>query len=66
MGENPGELLKGVLSIASSKMDAGSPLVMDTDTREFLDGQDDFNIRKVFPFRVHKSLTRYIGLLRRN
>ncbi len=65
MGEDPSRLLKEVLTTAGRKMKRGSPLVLDTDREENLMELDTFDLVRTFPFRVHKSLTRYIGVLRR-
>ncbi len=63
MGEDPSRLLKEVIRVSSRKMRIGSPLVLDTDREEYLSDIDGFELIRTFPFRVHKSLTRYIGIL---
>ncbi len=63
MGEDPSELLMKVISVISPKMEKGAPLVMDTDQNDNLEKLKDFNVKRVYPFRVHRSLTRFIGVL---
>jgi tRNA (guanine10-N2)-dimethyltransferase len=65
MGEDPTVLLKDVLGSAGRKMKTGSPLVLDTDRESNLSGLDGFELHRTFPFRVHKSLTRFIGVLKK-
>lgn len=62
MGEDPSELLREVLSKCGKKLRTGAPLVLDTDREGNLQDIDGFELLRTFPFRVHKSLTRFIGL----
>lgn len=65
MGEDPEKLFIDVASKASLKMKRGSPLVMDSDRVDIFHRIEDFELMVIHPFRVHKSLTRYIGKLMR-
>ena len=64
--ESPSELIFEVISKASLKMESGSVIVMDTSREENLRNIVGFDLERTFGFRVHKSLTRYIGILRKN
>jgi putative methyltransferase (TIGR01177 family) len=65
MGEDPSELVREVISIAGRKMKRGSPLIMDSSMEEILLDIPGFRMVKSFPVRIHRSLTRFIGVLER-
>jgi tRNA (guanine10-N2)-dimethyltransferase len=65
MGEDPSKLIMEVVGIASEKMGSGSPLVMDTSKEENLGSIPGFELERSFSFRVHRSLTRFIGILKK-
>ncbi len=65
MGEDPSRLIVDVISKAAVKMRKGAVIVMDTSREENLRQIDGFELIRTFGFRVHKSLTRYIGILRK-
>jgi len=48
-----------------SKMSVGAPLVVDSDEEKTFEDIPDFTIDHVYSLRVHKSLTRFIGVLRK-
>ncbi|HHD16526.1 MAG TPA: hypothetical protein ENK47_07435 [Euryarchaeota archaeon] len=65
MGEEPSTLLRDVIRVAADKLPHGGPLVLDTDRKENLQFLEGFDLTAEYDFRVHKSLTRTIGVLRK-
>jgi len=63
MGEDPGKLLYKVLEEVNDLMEPGSPLVLDSFSEEIIDNVPGFGLLRKFDIRVHKSMTRHIGLL---
>lgn len=63
-GGDPGGLLLTVLEGSRSLLRTGAPLVFDTDDPDILGQITDYTIEAVLPFRVHRSMTRYMTVLR--
>lgn len=63
MGERSADLLHEVVAKVASKMSAGAPLVVDSDEEKTFDHLPNFNMDQMYPLRIHKSLTRFIGVL---
>ncbi len=63
MGKDPDELLVEVLREVDDLMDAGSPLVLDSSSAGILENLPGFGLKRRFDIRVHKSMTRSIGVL---
>ena len=66
MGETPSRLLQDVVHIVSCKMAPGAPIVADSDQRETFEGISGFRLEHVYPLRVHKSLIRFISVLKKS
>ena len=64
-GDETGKLLGDVLDEVSGLILKGGPLVVDAPSREHLLDIPDFELRKELSLRVHRSLTRHIGVLER-
>jgi tRNA (guanine10-N2)-dimethyltransferase len=64
-GSDRGELVVGVLEMASRMIDVGAPVVLDMADTGSLDGSHGYRIESEFRHRVHRSLTRHVIVLRR-
>jgi tRNA (guanine10-N2)-dimethyltransferase len=62
-GDMPGDLLRTVLIEARGVLKDGAPVVLDAPEGKMLDGIEGYRLEAVFKLRVHKSLTRHIGVL---
>ncbi|MFO8051445.1 MAG: RsmD family RNA methyltransferase [Thermoplasmatota archaeon] len=65
MGEHPDTLLKSVLSEVHSILPDGAPVVVDHPSREVTSSLKYYHQELIVPVRVHKSMTRYVALLRK-
>ncbi len=63
-GNDPGELLRLVLTSARPLLVDGAPVVLDAPDERMLEGLKGYELSSVLKFRVHKSLTRHIGVLK--
>ncbi|MGA1847905.1 MAG: TRM11 family SAM-dependent methyltransferase [Thermoplasmatota archaeon] len=63
MGKDPGDLLVEVLREVADLMDAGAPLVLDSSSPGILENLPGFDLERRFDIRVHRSMTRSIGVL---
>jgi tRNA G10 N-methylase Trm11 len=63
MGKDPEELLVEVLKEVDDLMVPGSPLVLDSSSHEVLERLPGFHLERRYDIRVHKSMTRNIGVL---
>jgi tRNA (guanine10-N2)-dimethyltransferase len=64
-GEKTGKLVNGVIEEVLDLIPTGAPLVIDSLTREPLSQVPGFELRDTYEFRIHRSMTRYIGVLSR-
>jgi putative methyltransferase (TIGR01177 family) len=65
-GLDPKNLLREVLTGASEYLRSRSPVVLDYDDPLFAENLEDYNVKEVYPIRVHRSMTRYITRLEKN
>ncbi len=63
-GSDPGELLRAVLSMTRPLLAEGAPVVLDAPDERMLNGMEGYELSSVQKIRVHKSLTRHIGVLK--
>ncbi|MBN1539053.1 MAG: RsmD family RNA methyltransferase [Candidatus Thermoplasmatota archaeon] len=62
-GDGTGKLLSDVLEETSGFVKKGSPLVVDAPDPEHIRDICGYSMKKELSLRVHKSMTRYIGVL---
>jgi tRNA (guanine10-N2)-dimethyltransferase len=63
-GNAPGDLIRTVLERARGLLIDGAPVVLDVPEGNMLEGIVGYELSAVFKLRVHRSLTRHIGVLR--
>ncbi|MCU0798449.1 MAG: RsmD family RNA methyltransferase [Candidatus Thermoplasmatota archaeon] len=63
-GSEPGDLLRVVLTSARELLVNGAPVVLDAPDERMLDRVEGYELSSILKFRVHKSLTRHICVLR--
>jgi tRNA (guanine10-N2)-dimethyltransferase len=64
-GADPGKLLNEVLSEVSSLLDKGAPLVLNSHSPDLIEDISGFELMERYSFRVHRSMTRHIAVLKK-
>jgi tRNA (guanine10-N2)-dimethyltransferase len=65
-GSEPGKLINDVMGQIFDMLPKLAPLVIDSHSPAIIENIRGFHAEEMFNFRIHKSMTRHIALLRKN